>query len=102
MRKVLAVLVVLAFAAGVAMAECSPTCGCCNHTVKGVVSVTKDEAGVVTAVKVAERAIAVDDNGKKVAAMDGQKVEVTGRMKDKVLAVQTIKAVVEQDDAQKK
>ena len=95
MGKVLIGLVVLAMAAVVAMAECSPTCGCCTHTVKGVVSVTKDDAGAVTSAKVDERAIAVDDNGKKVAAMVGKKVEVTGKIKDSKLVVETVKAVEE-------
>ncbi|MBM4144574.1 MAG: hypothetical protein FJ225_13445 [Lentisphaerae bacterium] len=95
MRKVLVGLVLLGIAAGLAIAEGEKAASEAK-TVAGVVAVTKDDAGAVTAVKVGDVAIALDDNGKKVAEMDGKKVEVTGTMKNKMLVVATVKAVEEE------
>lgn len=57
-------------------------------TVVGVVSVTKDEAGQPTEIKITaadkkEVMIAVDEIGKKIAALDGKTVKVEGTADDK-------------------
>lgn len=92
MSKVLVGLVAFLMVAGVAMAHCG-SCDGDPKTASGVVTVVKSQAGDVAVVKVAECVVTLDDNGKKVAAMDGKKVEVTGKMKDKKLVVETVKAV---------
>lgn len=56
-------------------------------TVVGTVSVTKDDAGAVTAVTVtaqdAAYSVTLDENGKKLAELDGKEVEVMGVVTEK-------------------
>ncbi len=69
-------------------------------TVTGTVSVQKDDKGELTgvSVKVDERKtvkLTVDDKAKEVAALDGKKVEVTGKMAKGMLTVESFKEVTE-------
>ena len=72
-------------------------------TVKGKVSVTKNDEGAVTAIKVTAGEVVynvtLDDNGKKVAEMDKKTVEIVGvvttKEEVKWIAVETCKAVEE-------
>jgi hypothetical protein len=102
MRKVLASLAVLVLVGGMALAqEAAPVATEVKtavvvtevKTVTGVVAVTKSEAGDVTAVKVGDVQVVLDDNGKKLVDMAGKSVTVTGTMKDGKLVVATSKVV---------
>jgi uncharacterized protein YggE len=82
-------------------------------TIIGTVTVTKAADGTVTAIKLTEKAgdaevayaVVLDDNGKKLAELDGKKVEVTGTVagRDAVknLTVKTSKEVKEEKPAEK-
>jgi hypothetical protein len=89
MRKLLASLAVLVLVGGMVMAQEATDV----KTVTGVVAVTKSEAGEVTAVKVGDTQVVLDDNGKKLVDMAGKTVAVTGKMKEGKLAVETSKVV---------
>jgi uncharacterized protein YggE len=56
-------------------------------TVVGTVTVTKDDAGVVTSVTVTTKdaaySVTLDENGKKLAELAGKEVEVTGVVTEK-------------------
>jgi hypothetical protein len=93
---VAASLAVVAIVGGVSLAEEKKEE---KKTVTGVVSVTKDDKGAVTGVKVGDQKLVLDDKAKEVAKLDGKKVEVTGVLdKDGALKVESFKEVVEKKE----
>jgi hypothetical protein len=98
MKKAI-ILSIVAMVLGAVVVSIAEEAAAPEVTVKGTVVVTKEgDAVAKIVIKKAEGAavnVALDDEGKKLAAMDGKAVEAKGVMKEEKLVVKSCKAVEE-------